>query len=192
MKFIYQSPIEVEESGKQFFVTGCLMSEGLSLNGNYYEFESLKSIAESAVSKPVYMGLTTQLVNGFRVRNLHDRSKAPIGRIVKTWLNKTARRVYFKALVYNREIAEKIKQGWHVSIGGNVLHEIVEEAGRKIARIKRCIVSHLQVFSPEVPSGVQGAEVHQVVQECCAFVTERGRILPLKEIIASLEAIGEI
>jgi len=191
IRFLFQSPINVSETQKETFIEGVLISEGLSLNGNYYTFESLRSIAESAVGKSVHFGVTSRILpNGLRVHNIHDLTKEPVGKIVKTWFNKSLRKVFFKALLTSKEIAETVREGWGISIDGWADGGFVKKMGRLIFNVTKVLINNVQLFSEKVVRGVQSARVESIVQESLAFVSSRNKVLPVKEIITALWAQG--
>jgi hypothetical protein len=196
LAFDYLAPItKIENDKKETFIEGTLISEGLSRNGNFYTFESLRTIAESAVSVPLFYGTTTGIdpKTGLRCRNLHDRSKSPVGRIIKTWFDKNARKVFFKAVVTSKEVARKVREGFGVSIGGIAdAKQALDQAGKIITKISEVIVNHVQILNPFEPTGMKGTKVHRVVQESMTFRSHvNGKILTAEEITMIVFALSQ-
>jgi len=188
MKFVFTAPITVSESEKQTFIVGCLMSEGLSRNKNLYTFESLSSIAESAISKPIYFGTTTKFKDGLIIHGKHDLSKPSIGRIIKTWFDKKLKKVFFKALITDKTIP--IEEGFGVSIMGKARKAtfLKDAFGHLITKISEVFIESVQLFNPNIKRGVESATVHKVVEESFSFVSTHYRLLTIAELIAIAES----
>jgi hypothetical protein len=189
IKFQFNSYVkDVAETKGQTFIEGCLISEGKSENGNWYTFESLRTIAKSAISKPLYYGVDE--------RNRH-RQGEPIGRIVKTWFAKRFGRVYFKALITNKKIAESVKRGFGVSIGGVAnARNLIDSFGRIAQKILSLTIEHVQLLRPEIHRGVKEATVSKVVNETMTFRSYgNNKILDSEEIFwicLALEKTGDL
>lgn len=186
-EFEYTSPLalEIEESAIGVaMVTGTLLSEGVSKNGNEYTLETMEQIAETAKGAPIYFGTETRINpnTGLLTKNMHKRTeKTYVGEITETWLDKAARKIKFRAHIIGNEffpnLISEIKKGWGVSIGGKGFgKEFFDAAGRKITKILSMIVNHVQLLSPDMPSGVEDAKVEtaepKVIQESFEWVVE--------------------
>jgi len=189
LRFQFNSRVKtIEESKGQTFIEGCLISEGKSENGNDYSFESLRTIAKSAISAPLYFGVDS--------RNRHVKGE-PIGRIVKTWFNKRFGRVNFRALISSKKIAETVKEGFGLSIGGTAnAKNFIDNFGRICQKIFSLTIEHVQLLSPLVHRGVQSAVVSKVINETMIFSSSATRKFLSKDeisaIIFALEIKGEI
>jgi len=181
--FEYHSPVKIEiaETSQGIaIVRGTLLAEGVSRNGNLYTIDEMENIAAQAEGKPIYFG-TKAGINpntGTYCNHLHDDSEShQIGRILKTIMDKAARKIYFIAEVANTDehpdIITMIKKGWGVSIGGFVNKvKYVKTAANKICRkIENMVVEHLSIFQPDILRGMDAAKVEDVsIQE--SFIGE--------------------
>ena len=183
MKFEFTAPIVSETKEKQKFIRGTLVSEGLSRNKNYYTFESLRSIAQTSVGKLLYFGVDP--------KSHRHIEKEPIGRITATWFSKRLRRVFFKALITDKQIAETVQTGWGVSIKGLVRKGkyLLDSFGKMILKIGDLLIQSVQLIDPTVKTGVSSAKVEQIVEETMSFTSPRNRLLTLSEIIAIAESV---
>jgi len=202
--FDFQTSIKrVEETKNQSaIVEGTLLVEGLSRNGNIYSIDEMKSIAQKAVGKPVFFGVTTKINEntGLLAKNLHDNSQENrIGKILKTIWSKRNRVVTFVAEVFNTakfpDLIQKLKSGWGVSIGGYVLDAIrrfSQKFGRNVLNIKDMVVEHLQIVPPSVTRGQDAAKVESVkITETMSF-TAKNQLLTTQQITAILVGVGLI
>lgn len=187
LNFEYRNQLtKIEESKGQTFIEGCLISEGKSENGNVYSFESLRSIAESAVSAPLYYGTEPQT-------NRHTKASGQIGRIVKTWFNKKLAKVFFKAVITSKKIAESVREGFGVSIGGIADgYNVLDKAGKIILKIRDCIVNHVQLLNPFTRRGMADSKVHRVVSESMIFRSyHNNKPLTAQEITLIVQALSQ-
>jgi hypothetical protein len=193
--FEYISPfeVEVEESAHNVaMITGTLISEGVSRNGNEYTIETMKQIAETAIGVPIYYGTETRINpnDGKLTLNMHKKDvKTWVGEITETWLDPIARKVKFRAHILGNEtfpnLIQEIKKGWGVSIGGKGFGEkFWDVAGRQITKLFSMIVNHVQLLSPDMPKGVSDAEVEtaepKVIEESLTLVVEEEQPQPIK------------
>lgn len=187
-EFEFTSPLllEIEESAIGVaMITGTLLSEGVSRNGNQYTLDMMDQIAETAKGAPIFYGTTTRINpnTGLLTRNMHlKESFARVGEITETWLDNAARKIKFRAHIIANEtfpnIVSEIKKGWGVSIGGKGFGtSFFDAAGRKITKIMSMIVNHVQLLSPDMPSGVDDAKVEtaepKIIQESFEWVEEK-------------------
>lgn len=185
MEFVWTTPIEVEESVEGKVISGVLIREGTSKNGNLYTIESLKAIAKTAINKPIYYGTN--------LRNLHKRGNS-IGQIISTTIDRIKRRVLFKARIFNKKIAESVSKGWGISIGGKADASLVLFGKRFLTKIKSIVINHVQLMNPFTKRGQDEAQVLDV-EESFAFVDNEGDLLTRDEIsaiISALERTGEL
>jgi hypothetical protein len=196
--FEYTSPLalEIEESAIGVaMVTGTLLSEGVSKNGNEYTLETMEQIAETAKGAPIYFGTETRVNpnTGLLTHNMHKKGeKVFVGNITETWLDKAARKIKFRAHIIGNELfpnlITEIKKGWGVSIGGKGFgKEFFDTAGRKITKILSMIVNHVQLLAPDMPAGCEDAKIEtaepKVIQESLTWVEDEK---PIKAIHISL------
>ena len=169
--------LEVEESLVGVaMVTGTLLSEGLSKNGNLYTIEEMEQIAETAKGAPIYYGTMTKVLNGRLVRNAHANiEETRVGNITETWVDKLAKKIKFRAHIIDNpkfpNLIDCVKKGWGVSVGGKALgQKFVDAAGRTITKIFNMFVNHVQLLEPDTPRGqdeaqVEHAEPKQYIEE---------------------------
>lgn len=190
--FEYTSPlmIDIEESAIGVaMVTGTLLSEGISRNGNEYTLDQMEQIAETAKGVPIYFGTETRINpnTGIMTNNMHRNFKEDyrVGEITETWIDKLARKIKFRAHIIGNSnfpnLIEQIKKGWGVSIGGKGIGKIFfDAAGRKITKIMNMIVNHVQLLPPDMPSGVEDAKIEtaepKIIQESFEWVEEEVEI----------------
>jgi len=185
--FEYTSPlaIEIEESAIGVaMVTGTLLSEGISRNGNQYTLDMMDQIAQTAIGAPIFFGTTTRIDpnTGKLTRNMHLKDAfARVGEITETWIDNAARKIKFRAHIIGNEnfpnLISEIKKGWGVSIGGKGFGKaFFDVAGRKITKILSMIVNHVQLLSPDMPAGVDDAKIEtaepKVIQESMMWIEE--------------------
>jgi len=185
--FEYTSPLmlEIEESAIGVaMVTGTLLSEGISRNGNQYTLDMMDQIAQTAIGAPIYFGTTTRVDpnTGLLTKNMHLKEAfARVGEITETWIDNAAKKIKFRAHIIGNEtfpnLIQEIKKGWGVSIGGKGFGKtFFDMAGRKITKILSMIVNHVQLLSPDMPAGVDDAKIEttepKVIQESLAWIEE--------------------
>lgn len=200
MKFDFEftSPLffEIEESSIGVaMITGTLLSEGISRNGNEYTLDQMEQIAETAKGAPIYFGTETRINpnTGLLTQNMHKKGEdGRVGEITETWIDKIARKIKFRAHIIGNSnfpnLIQEVKKGWGVSIGGKGMGKtFFDAAGRKFTKILSMIVNHVQLLAPDMPSGVPDAQVEtaepKVIQESLMWVEEED---PVKNIHISL------
>lgn len=197
-RFIFESPIswdaaqhDEHNKPKTIYISGTLIKSGISRNGNQYDIEVLGQIAQSAVHAPIYFGVTCGMVpntGGLVACNVHDKSRQ-VGYVTETWVEDD--KVKFKAMLMDPEINKVVKQGWGISIGGiaNKFKEVISAAGKKILKILKMTVNHVQLLSPKTKRGVHAAVVGKVTEESMIFVGEQGQSLSKRELTAIITAL---
>jgi hypothetical protein len=196
MKFDFEftSPLffEIEESAIGVaMITGTLLSEGISRNGNEYTLSTMEQIAQTAIGAPIFFGTTTRVDpnTGLLTKNMHLKEQyAQVGEITETWIDKVAKKIKFRAHIVGNEyfpkLIEEVKKGWGVSIGGKGFGKtFFDAAGRKITKILSMIVNHVQLLSPDMPAGVEDAKVEsaepKIIQESMTWVEEEPEVINL-------------
>jgi hypothetical protein len=187
-RFEYVSPIAVTESFNKgrTIISGTLLSEGLSGNGNLYTIDVLETL-DGLKDIPIYVG-TGQ-------NNKHTKAGGVIGKILKTTFDKVARKVKFIAEIFNETIAKSVKSGWGISIGGQGKGEyVLDSLGKLITRVKRLALYHVQLLMPTTKRGMDSAQVENVqIQESMIFRdVPRLTKAQIAKIIGVLVAEGEI
>jgi hypothetical protein len=160
--FVFQSPITVTETkGTKTLIKGTLLSEGLSKNGRLYTIETLAEL-DNLKDIPIYVGTGKN--------NKHTKASGIIGKIVKTIFDKVARKVRFIAEITNKAIAETVKSGWGISVGGKGKGEILlDSLGKLITHVKHLFLEHVQLLLPTTQRGQESAKVEVVVNETMTF-----------------------
>lgn len=181
--FQYISPahISIEESFHGVaIITGTLLAEGISRNGNLYTVEEMANIAPQAEGLDLYVG-TMEAIDpntGLKVKGMHaNLEENRVGRIIRAIFDPIARKIKFWAEVVNTathsDIIQKIKEGWGVSIGGiatNASWVIDKLTKRLVTHIKGLQLNHIQLLAPDVIRGMDSAQVEGVqVQESMLF-----------------------
>lgn len=206
LNFDFQSVAKVTETKKgKAIISGTLLVEGLSKNGNLYSIEEMKGIAKRTVGKPLYYGVTTKINpnTGLLCKNLHDNNEENrIGKILRTIWSKTKRKVRFIAEVWNTathpNLINRLKSGFGVSIGGyvvNAVRSFDRLLRRNILKIKDLVVEHVQIVPPSVVRGQDEAKIEDIeIQETMVFRSPKSqRILNLAEISSIvLKELGEL
>jgi len=179
--FEFISPVEyaVEESAAQragvAIISGTLLREGVSRNGNVYTIDEMENIAKQVIGTPIYYGVMKKRDpnTGLMMKDKHANiEENRIGKIIDCVFNKTKRIIKFMAEIVNTEshphIIEEVKQGWGISIGGIATKAklVVDEAMRILTKIIGLELNHVQLLPPDKPTGVEGCQVENVeVQE---------------------------
>ena len=181
--FEYISPthISIEESYRGVaIITGTLLAEGISRNGNLYTVEEMANIAPQAEGMPIYVG-TMEGINpntGLKVKGIHaNLEENRVGRIIRAVFDPIARKIKFWAEIVNTanhsDIIQKIKKGWGISIGGiatNAKYTLDKIANRIVTKIMGLQLNHVQLLAPNVIRGMDSAQVEGVqVQESMLF-----------------------
>lgn len=180
--FEFLSPTEItieETSTGVAIISGTLLKEGRSKNGNLYTVEEMDSYANQAIGLPIYVGTMTKVDpnTGLRMKNKHANVEPNrVGKIIKTVFNKAKRAIKFWAELVNTvsypNIISRVKKGWGISIGGIATKAklMIEESGRIITKILGLVLNHIQLLPPKTPRGQQAAMVESVeVQESMIF-----------------------
>lgn len=170
--FEYVAPIsiEIEETNQgRALVSGVLLREGESGNGNLYTLDEMEKIAQRAIHVPVYVGATTKFVQGMYRKNAHNLDKKNcIGRIISTNFDKAKRVITYIAEVFNTDvfpkIIEEVKAGWGASIGGmaNKARIVFDKANRMLTKVEDMIINHVQLLPPNVALGQNEAVIKNV------------------------------
>jgi len=204
MNFEYVSPTKVEETAKnRAIISGVLAQTGISKNGNFYDISTIREVAKTAVGRPIYFGVKTGInpETGKWTKGLHDVAESNrIGKIFKTTFNRKNGVVKFFGEIWNNakfpKIVSEVAKGFGISLQGfveNAKSAVDGITGRLITIIKNLTISSVQLFAPDVIRGIESAKVETVqIQESMVFCTNRGRKLKISEIVAVLEATGEI
>lgn len=182
--FEYISPaqVSIEESAVGVaIISGTLLSEGISRNGNLYTVEEMEHIAHQGEGIPIYVGTKTGFDQntGLRCKNLHDRKEDNcVGEIMRTVFDPISRKIKFWAKIFNTEkypdLIEKVKtSGWGVSIGGiatKAKHIIDGITNKIVTKIMGLELNHVQLLAPNEVRGMDSARVENVqVQESMIF-----------------------
>ncbi|MGD0202402.1 MAG: hypothetical protein ABSC20_00670 [Candidatus Bathyarchaeia archaeon] len=157
-------PFHVEESlnGKRF--KGVLATEGISNNKNIYETDLLNSLVGQVVGLKIFFGTCTKVNpnTGQLTANMHDESGEPIGQILRGWIEKG--KLWIEGIL-EESFAKlhKISKGWGLSLKGKgAVSYAVDAAGSVLSRIRKMVLSSIQLLSPNTPRGMDSAEVKEV------------------------------
>lgn len=181
--FEYISPthVSIEESYHGVaIITGTLLAEGISRNGNLYTVEEMANIAPQAEGMPVYVGTIEGIDpnTGLKVKGIHaNLEENRVGRIIRAIFDPIARKIKFWAEIVNTathsDIIQKIKEGWGISIGGiatNAKYALDKIANRIVTKIMGLQLNHVQLLAPNVIRGMDSAQVEDVqIQESMLF-----------------------
>jgi len=166
----YLSPFVIEETkAKEYLVLkACLLSEGLTGNGHYYEIGEMKKITKQLEGKPVYYGASSK---GKHLKGAIQQ----IGRVLEVWLDKTKNKIMGRIKVWNTQkfprIIETIQafgKGMGISVGGigglipilrNGLPVLIKTGHGFLAKVINFIAKHIQLIPPNVPRGQESAKV---------------------------------
>lgn len=179
-EFISPTVVTIEESSTGVaMISGTLLAEGISRNGNVYTVSEMKKIAEQAVGMPIYVGTMTKLDPnlGVRRKGMHANvEKNRVGKIINAVFNKIARKIKYWAELVNTEaypkIIEEVKAGWGISIGGIATKAkiILDQFGRILTKVLGMKLTHIQLLPPDVVRGQDVAKVEGVeIQESMIF-----------------------
>jgi len=180
MDFIFTSPISVQESEGKTLISGTLICEGISRNGNQYTLPILRSIAQQSVGKP--------LIYGVDEHGKHLTHGETVGKIIKTVFDKLAKKVRFIAEVTSNWLKNAIKPyDFGVSIDGQTTDvDVVQKFGKAILRLKDIIIKHIQIVPLKFAKlGIPEATISDVrhVTETMTFMTSRKRILTENQVL---------
>ena len=180
IEFVWTSPIIIEETTKDYTVIELtLMGEGTSRHGIDYQLEEtdFDLIAQTAKGKNIYYGTdifgkhdAPPLKAGGQSSGEMYSGRPPIGKIIKAWVDKTARKVKAIAHIFDKSIREQIRNGWGISIRGITenLKPIIK-GGRKILRAIKTRIHDIQLISPSTPRGMKVSKVDKVISETMEF-----------------------
>ena len=183
--FEFRTPLTIIQEAKKegvALIQGTLLAEGVSRNGNLYTIEEMERIAKQAEGTPIYYGTMTKIdpQTGMIIRNAHANiPENKVGRIIKAWLDRKARKIRFIAEVVNTpkfpDIIKKIKSGWGISIGGIATKAkyVMDKIGRILLKVLGLKLNHVQLLSPSTLRGMQSAKVEKVqIQETMIMVCD--------------------
>lgn len=178
MDFNFQSPIAVESGSNQLKVkiSGCLLKEGLSRNAHLYTIDEMENIARQCEGLPLEYGTEMRIEDGRLLKNRHASSPR-IGKIIRAWLDKINRKIYYVAEVYGqvaRQILADYQSGkrWKVSIDGLAKNAkyYLTDAGKLIIKVGNLVMRKLQLIPSEVIAGVEGTEIQSAeIEEVMQF-----------------------
>jgi hypothetical protein len=211
INFLSTSPVRIEESLNGLYgdstklqISGTMLTEGISRNGNLYSIEELQNIASQASGKPIYFGTMSGISpnTGLFTKNLHaDVADNLVGRIRNAYvtLRDGKKLIQFFGEVWNTskfpDLVKRVKSGFGISIGGFVQEAkyILNDVGRKLLKIKNLLLDHICLIEPSVVRGQDDAKVETVkVQETMIF-THNNKMLTdkmLKAIVTALYKEG--
>lgn len=183
----FMGPFEIEESEAKDYVIlkACLLAEGMTGNGHFYEIEEMEKIAKQMVGLPIRFGAT--------LKGKHIKvKKHEIGKVLSAILNKAKRRIFGRLKVWNTKefpnIVETIMsfgKSMGISIGGdgglvpilkNGFPVLIRKGHGFLAKVVDMIVKHVQIVPPNVPRGQKDARVLSV-EEALQEVT----LVPIQE-----------
>lgn len=208
MTFTFETNIECSNIGQvgdgpeSMFISGILLKEGVSRNGNLYTVQELRNIAAQARDLPIYVGVMRKLDpnSGTYRSGMHaNLEKNRVGEIRQAYFDELRRLVRFEGFIQNTKthpkIVQKVKRGWGISIGG-IAHKtqiVINEAKRALFKIKDMVLSHIQLLQPWVKCGVEGAEIDYVeIQESMTFQPRKLDQRRIKSIVKALIKSGDI
>ena len=183
----FQSPFIIEETtGKDFLILkACLLKEGMTGNGRYYEFSDFKKIAKDLVGKVVQYGAT---VGGKHLKRKMDK----IGEVIETWVDEKARKIIGRIKVWNTKFFPRITEtimsfgkGMGISVGGKgglqpILRDglpvLIKTGHGFLAKVVNFIAKHIQLIPPNVPRGQEDAKVLDI-EESLAKI----QLVPIQE-----------
>jgi len=181
MEFMFTSPLILEETAKNYvMVEATLLTEGLSKRGKLYTIDDTDFylVAETALNKPVYYG--TNIFGEHKAppvkgiwSQLHSGvygNVKPIGKLVKTWVDRVARKVKAKIKIWDKDIMHRIKEGFKISVRGLFdSFKYVMYKGRKALKPLKLRIKDIQLLEPTTRVGVSGAKVERILEETMSF-----------------------
>lgn len=166
----FQAPFIIEEStGKDFVVLkACLLAEGETGNGHFYEFTDFGRIAKDLIGKVVRYGATE--------KGKHIKGKlSEIGKVVEAWVDEKTKKIMGRIRVWNTKTFPRITEtiisfgkGMGISVGGegglepilrNGLPVLIKTGHGFLAKVVNFIAKHIQLIPPNVPRGQEDAKV---------------------------------
>lgn len=193
-EFISPTAITIEESSTGVaMISGTLLAEGISRNGNVYTVSEMKKIAKQAIGMPIYVGTMIKLDTnlGIRRKGMHANvGPNRVGKIINTIFNKLTRKIKYWAELVNTEahpkIIEEVKAGWGISIGGIATKAkiILDQFGRILTKVLGMKLTHIQLLPPKVVRGQDAAKVEGVeIQESMIFYDVPEPKITIKKVI---------
>ena len=190
-EFISPTEISIEESAQGVaIITGTLLREGTSKNGNLYTIEEMQRIADQAEGIPIYVGTMTKRDPnlGIMRKGMHANIiKHRVGKIIRAVFNKAKRVIKYWAELVNTKIhpkiIEEVKAGWGVSIGGLATKAkiVLDSFGRILTKVLGLKLNHVQLLPPNAIRGQDEAQVTGVeIQESMIFYEP---IVPKRRIV---------
>lgn len=179
-EFVSPTLVTIEETSTGVAImTGTLLAEGISRNGNVYTVEEMKKIAKQAVGMPIFVGTMTKLDPNFGIRRegMHANvTKNRVGKIIKAIFDNVSRKIKYWAELVNTKtypkIIEEVKSGWGISIGGIATKAkiVLDAFGRLLTKIMGMQLTHIQLLKPDVIRGQDAAKVEGIeIQESMIF-----------------------
>lgn len=169
-KITFTSPFIIEETKTKDFIVlkACLLAEGMTGNGHFYEIGEMEKIAKQFVGKPVHFGASAE------GKHLKTEEKE-IGKVLSASLDKTKKKIFGRIKIWNTatfpNIIETVKsfgRGMGVSIGGsgglipllkNGLPQLIKTGHGFISKVVNFILKQVQLIPPNVPRGQKSAKV---------------------------------
>lgn len=193
-EFISPTVVTIEETSTGVaMISGTLLAEGISRNGNVYTVSEMKKIAKQAMGMPIFVGTMTKLDPnlGIRRKNMHANvRKHRVGKIISAIFDKVTRKIKFWAELVNTishpKIIEEVRQGWGISIGGVATKAriVLDQFGRILTKILGMKLSHIQLLPPTTVRGQDAAKVEGVeVQESMIFYDVPKPKITVKKVI---------
>ena len=179
-EFISPTTVTIEESSTGVaMISGTLLAEGISRNGNVYTVSEMENIAEQAIGMPIFVGTMTKVDPnlGIRRKGMHANvNKNRVGKIINAVFDKISRKIKYWAELVNTEdhpkIIEEVKAGWGISIGGIATKAkiVLDHFGHILTKVLGMKLSHVQLLPPDVIRGQDAACVEGVeIQESMIF-----------------------
>jgi len=129
-EFRFESPLILEETFKDYvMVEATLLTEGRSKKGYLYTVDdaNFKLVAETAVGKPIYYGTNplgehkAPKLKGVYLKGhsgMFDGDSKSVGKVVKSWWDILSRKVKAKLKIWDKDLVNRIKKGFKISIRG--------------------------------------------------------------------------
>jgi|GEM_PF-2664456 len=193
-EFISPTVITIEESSTGVaMISGTLLAEGISRNGNVYTVSEMKKIADQAMGMPIFVGTMTKIDPNLGIprRGMHANvQKNRVGKIVSAVFDKISRKIKYWAELVNTEehpkIIEEVKAGWGISIGGVATKAkiILDQFGRLLTKVLGMKLTHIQLLPPNVIRGQDAAKVEGVeIQESMIFYDAPNPNITIKKMV---------
>jgi len=185
MEFKFESTLLLEESRSDHVVVeGTLLTEGVSKppHNKLYTVEdtNFQLVAETAEGQPVYYGIdmlgqhnAPPLEGAWSQQHVdlptHNEAK-PIGKIIKSWFDRAARKVRAKIKIWEPDLMRRVREGFKISVRG--LFEDFKNViinGAKVMKVIGLKIKDIQLLEPSTVAGVSGAKVDKVLSESMEF-----------------------